>query len=157
MLWGQIQGGKIYPVGDRTAGVADTNFTDVARTFLEKIDRADDALAHEKVVYWLNQGAGFQCDSCKFMLEESHRRVLFIANEKIRERQTKGANFQGGAGGLLAEPGCRLPMRLMQVYARGVPPPCALHSKREDQGTPNKRRQLPGWCRPSDHDERRNE
>jgi len=98
VLDGEIDGGKIYPVGDRTEGLLTANFSEVATEFLAKINRADDELAHEKVVYWLNQGAGFQCDACKFMLEEAHRRVLGIAHEKIRDRQTKGANFAGGAG-----------------------------------------------------------
>jgi len=98
VLDGDIDGGVIHPVGDRTKGIATANFSQVASEFLGKIDRQHDALAHEKIVYWLNQGAGFQCDSCKYMLEEAHRRVLMIANEKIRERQTTGANFKGGAG-----------------------------------------------------------
>merc|ERR1712093_107198 len=98
ILAGDASTGKIHPVGDRTAGVAVANLTQTATDFLAKIGREGDALAHEKLVYWLNQGAGHVCDACKFMIEEMQRTVLVLANEKIKARDTEGKNFQGGAG-----------------------------------------------------------
>jgi len=85
-------------VGDRTAGLAVANFTQMAMDFLKKIGREDDALAQEKMVHWLNQGAGHLCDACKFMIEEMQRTVLVLADEKIKARDTEGKNFEGGAG-----------------------------------------------------------
>merc|ERR1712054_226533 len=98
ILDGDISTGKIHPVGDRTAGIAVANLTQMATDFLSKINRKDDTLAHEKMVYWLNQGAGHLCDACKFMIEEMQRTILVLANEKIKARDTEGKNFQGGAG-----------------------------------------------------------
>merc|ERR1712227_954344 len=98
ILEGEIEGGKLHPLGDRTMGVAMSNLTETAIEFLKKIGREDDALAHEKVVYWLNQGAGHYCDACKYMMEESHRRVMKIAQEKIKAFETKGKDFEGGRG-----------------------------------------------------------
>merc|ERR1712227_391601 len=98
ILEGEIEGGKLHPLGDRTMGVAMSNLTETAIEFLKKIGREDDALAHEKVVYWLNQGAGHYCDACKFMIEEMQRTVLVLADAKIKARDTEGKNFQGGAG-----------------------------------------------------------
>ena len=41
------------------------NAVQVAYDFLAKIHRQNDEEAKEKVVYWLNQGAGHNCDACK--------------------------------------------------------------------------------------------
>lgn len=98
ILEGEVEGGRIHPVGDRTKAVAMANLTEVAAQFVAKIGREGDALAFEKVVYWLNQGAGHLCDACKFMMEESHRRVMKIAHEKIKAFETKGKDFEGGRG-----------------------------------------------------------
>lgn len=101
ILEGTVEDGKIHPVGDRTEGVAVANLTEVAITFLEKVGREKDAGATEKMVYWLHQGAGHFCDACKFMMEEAHRRVLNIAQKKIRSNDDTGKKakaFEGGAG-----------------------------------------------------------
>jgi len=98
ILEGDIADGKIHPVGDRTTAVAVTNLTQVGLDFLTKIGLEDDATAMEKVVYWLNQGAGHYCDACKYMMEESHRRVMKIAHDKIKQRDTEDKDFQGGRG-----------------------------------------------------------
>jgi hypothetical protein len=98
VLEGDVESGKIHPVGDRTAAVAVTNLTEVALDFLKKIGREDDALAKEKVEFWLNQGAGHYCDACKFMMEEAHRRVMKIASDKIKSYETESKDFEGGRG-----------------------------------------------------------
>merc|ERR1711959_401854 len=98
ILEGDIADGKIHPVGDRTTAVAVTNLTQVGLDFLTKIGLEDDATAKEKVIYWLNQGAGHYCDACKYMMEESHRRVMKIAHDKIKQRDTEDKDFQGGRG-----------------------------------------------------------
>merc|ERR1711988_414913 len=98
ILEGTVEDGKIHPVGDRTSGLAMTNFSEAATEFLSKIGRADDPEAHEKVEYWLNQGAGHFCDACKFMMEEAHRRVMNIAHDKIKNYETKSQDFEGGRG-----------------------------------------------------------
>merc|ERR1712159_930165 len=54
ILEGDVADGKIYPVGDRTAGLAVANFTQMAMDFLKKIGREDDALAQEKMVHWFS-------------------------------------------------------------------------------------------------------
>jgi len=98
VLEGSIEDGKIYPVGDRTSEVAMKNLTQVAMDFLKKLGREGDELAHEKMVFWLNQGAGHYCDACKYMMEESHRRVMKIASEKIKQYETTSRDFEGGRG-----------------------------------------------------------
>merc|ERR1711998_156268 len=98
ILEGQVEDGKIHPVGDRSKAVAMANLTETAIEFLQKIGLQDDALAQEKVLYWLNQGAGHYCDACKFMMEEAHRRVMKIAHEKIRAYETSDKSFEGGRG-----------------------------------------------------------
>jgi len=98
VLEGEITDGKIHPVGDRTSAVAMTNLTQVGMDFLTKIGLEDDVTAKEKVIYWLNQGAGHYCDACKYMMEESHRRVMMLAQEKIKQRDTASKDFQGGRG-----------------------------------------------------------
>jgi len=98
ILEGSVEDGKIHPVGDRTTGIAVANLTEVANDFLAKIHRQNDEEAKEKVVYWLNQGAGHNCDACKFMMEEAHRRVMKIANEKIKAFETDDKEFEGGRG-----------------------------------------------------------
>merc|ERR1711939_145349 len=101
VLDGTVEDGKIHPVGDRTTGVAMANLTETAETFLKKMGRDATGENMEKMVYWLHQGSGHYCDACKFMMEESHRRVLNIAQKKIRSNDDTGKRakaFEGGAG-----------------------------------------------------------
>jgi len=101
LLEGTVETGKIHPVGDRTTGLAVQNLTKVALDFMDKMGRQGDADLLEKLTYWLHQGAGHFCDACKYTMEEAHRRVLKIAQEKIQSNDKTGRrerDFEGGRG-----------------------------------------------------------
>jgi len=98
VLIGEVNDGVVHPVGNKEYGIQNSNFTKMARDFLVSIGRGGDMDDLEKVEYWLYQGSGLLCDSCKVMIEEMQRTVLAVSSKKIQKGDTQDKKFKGGAG-----------------------------------------------------------
>jgi hypothetical protein len=98
VLIGDVNDGVVHPVGNKEYGIQSSNFTKVAKEFLVSIGRGADMDDLEKVEYWLYQGAGLLCDSCKVLVEEMQRTVLAVSSKKIQGGETQDKKFKGGAG-----------------------------------------------------------
>jgi len=88
----------IHPLGNREHGIQTSNFTTLAKQFLNKIGRGGDMDDLEKIEYWLYQGSGQLCDGCKVMVEEMQRTVLAVSSAKIKDGDTQDKKFVGGGG-----------------------------------------------------------